>query len=154
MAGGAIGGIGITLRRGLPVNAAAKVFDLLLVTLGAFGGNQLICRFDIVNIAMAGLAGIVTQHAVNAIGYLRSFVGMAGRALRFHDFGGVRVVFDVGMAVGARENAVNAGRMFGGIDEDAVARRRSHARLAVAGETGLILLGSGRGGLRRAGGSF
>jgi hypothetical protein len=46
----------------------------------------------------------------------------------------------VGVAVGAAQSAVDAGRMFGGINRDALAVPRSHSRLAVAGEAAFILL--------------
>jgi hypothetical protein len=44
------------------------------------------------------------------------------------------------VAFGATQNAVDAGRMFGGINRDALAARRRHSRPAVAGEAAFVLL--------------
>jgi hypothetical protein len=45
-----------------------------------------------------------------------SLIRMACGALHFDSFGRMRKVLDVGMAVGAAENSVDAGRVFGGIN--------------------------------------
>jgi hypothetical protein len=91
-------------------------------------------------IAVAGLAGAITERTVDAGGHVGSLVGVAGGALNSCHFGRVRVVLDGGVTIGAAQNSVDAGRVLCGVNRDALAAVGLHAWLAVAGEATLILL--------------
>ena len=66
---------------------------------------------------------------------------MAGGALDFGDFGGMRELFDVGVAVLAAENPVGAGGVLGRVDRNALPGAGLHSRLAVARQTFLVCSG-------------
>jgi hypothetical protein len=65
---------------------------------------------------------------------------MASRALNLSHFIRVWKILDCCMAVVAAQSAMDAGRMFGGINGNAFAAGRRHSCLAVAGEATFILL--------------
>src|SRR5271165_472445 len=88
---------------------------------------------------------------MNAVRHVGSFVGVASRALNLGKFVGVGKFLDGGVTVGATQSAVYAGRMLAGIDRDAFAAAGRHARLAVAGEAGFILLQRFRLGTKLSG---
>lgn len=90
-------------------------------------------------VSVARGTGLIAQNRVDAFRHGRGFVGMAGGALYFGDFHGMRKFFDGGVAVAAGENSMGAGRVRFGTDRDVFAFFGLHAGLAVAGEARLIL---------------
>jgi hypothetical protein len=70
---------------------------------------------------MGETAGCVAERAVNAGRDVGSLVGVAVRAVNSCHFGGVRIVLDGSVAIGAGQNTVGAGRVFRGINRDALA---------------------------------
>ena len=77
---------------------------------------------------------------MNAAGHVGSLVGVARRAFDLRHFAGMGEILEGGVAGGAAERAVDAGRMFDGIDRDTFATVGLHPGLAVAGEAGFVLL--------------
>jgi hypothetical protein len=69
---------------------------------------------------------------MDASGKALRFIGVAGRAFDRRDLVGVRITLDVGVAVLALEDSVNAGAKLVSVDADAVARCILHARVGVA----------------------
>ena len=140
VAGEAVRRVRIAGRGRLSVDALPEFLHLIGMALRALCRRHLRRSRHFVVIAVAGLAGSVAERAVNAIRHVGSLVGVASRALNPRHFGGVRIVLDVRVAVGAAQNAVHAGRMLGGIDRDAFAVARGHSRLTVAGQAAFVLL--------------
>lgn len=95
-------------------------------------------------IAVARQAGNVDR-TVNTGRSVRGFVRMAGSALHFHSLGWMREVFDVGVTIGAPEDAMNTGCVLSGLDRDASASVGFHSGLAVASEAAFVLLERMRG---------
>lgn len=135
----AVRGIRIARCGRLPVNACPEIFHFIGVTLRALGWRRLVCSGDLVWIAVAGLASSCAERTVNTSRHMGRFFGVAGRALHLNNFVGMRKILDRRVAVGAAQNTVDAGRMFGRIDRDAFAAARRHSRLGVAGETTFVL---------------
>ena len=96
------------------MNALAEILGFIGMALGALGGHELGGGTDLVRIAVAGLAGHIDR-AMNAGGRVRGFVGVAGRAFDLRNFGGMGKILDGCVAIGASQNAVDAGGVFGGI---------------------------------------
>src|SRR5450432_4582243 len=140
MAGNAAGCILVACGARLPVDALPEFFYFVGVALRALRRRYLGYSRDFVMVAVAGLAGSAAERAVNASGEVRGLAGVASRAFYLRYFGGVRIVLDGAVAVGAAKNAVNAGCMLGGINRDALALVRGHSCLAVASQTTLVLL--------------
>lgn len=140
MAGNAVRCIRVAGSGRLAMDALAEFLDFIGVALGAPGRGYLGCRGNFVMVAMAGLAGSVAECAVNAVRHMRSLVGMASCAFYLRYFGGVRIILDDGVAVGATQNSVDAGGMPGGINRDALSLVGLHPRLAMAGQAAFVLL--------------
>jgi hypothetical protein len=138
MAGEAVGSIRITCRGRLSVYALPEFLHFIGVALGALCQHQLGHRRHFMVIAVAGLAGCVAEHAMNAVGHMGSLVGVASRAANLRYFGRVRIVLDGRVAAGAAQNAMDAGRMLGGINRDVFAAARRHSRLAVTGQAAFV----------------
>src|SRR5215469_13834486 len=83
-------------------------------------------------IAVAGLTGLIAKHPVNAAGEMFGFLIMTGQTLNLRHFGGMRIVLDRPVAIGARQNAVNAGGMLLWVHGNAVAAVWLHSGLPVA----------------------
>lgn len=98
------------------MDALAEVFYFFGVTLRALRRSNLRRDRYFVMISVAGLAGLCAKRAVRAGGYVRRFVGVAGCALNLRNLGRVRIVLDGGVAIGATENSMDAGRMFNGVN--------------------------------------
>ena len=96
-------------------------------------------RGHFVVIAVAGLAGSVAERAVHTVGHMGSFLTVASRAFYLRYFGGVRIVLDACVAFSAAQNAVDTGRVLGGINRDAFPAVRLHSPLAVAGQATFVL---------------
>ncbi len=145
VAGETVRRVRITGRSRLSMDALPEFLHLIGMTLGALRRRQLRRGRHFVVIAVAGLAGPVAEHAVNAIGKVGSLIGVASCALNTRHFRGVGTVLDVRVAIGAAQNAVHTGRMLGGIDRDAFAVARGHSRLTMASQAAFVLLkGLGR----------
>ena len=114
--GYALGGVGVAVFRSLPVDAGREILDFLRMTLRAPSGNQLFRRGELVHAAMTGSARGFAEDGMGAGGEGLGLVRMAGGAFHFGDFGGMREIFDRGVAVSAAENPVCAGCMLAGID--------------------------------------
>src|SRR5208337_3539884 len=142
--GHAFGRVGVSVFRGLAVDAGGEGGHFLGVTLRAFSRNQLLGRGELVNAAMTRSAGGFAEDGVGAGGEGLGLVGMAGGALNFGEFGGMREIFDGGVAVLAAENAVGAGGMPGRVDRNALPGAGLHSRLAMARQTALVSGGRGR----------
>ena len=124
----------------LSMNALPEFLHFIGVALHALRRRYLGRSRNFVMVSMAGLAGSVAERTVNAIGKVRNFVGVASRARYLGYFGGVRVILDGAVAVGAAQDSVNAGCMLGWINRDALALVRHHPRLAVASQATFVLL--------------
>lgn len=103
------------------------------------GGFGVVAGDDLVNVAMAVLAGGRNftgggDLGVNAVRVPLAFIGVALVAGDFFRGHVVRERFDVGMAVDAGKCAVNGVLEFGLVDGDAVAVAIGHAGVGVAGE--------------------
>src|SRR5208282_5343474 len=79
-------------------------------------------------------AWMVFAIGVDAAFELACLIGMAGLAIDRRDLVGMRIAFDVGVAVGALQAAVDAVAELLLVDSDAMARAVGHAGVAVAGE--------------------
>ncbi len=139
MAGHAGRRIRVAGRGRLSVDTLTEFLHFIGVTLRALCGRGLGCRGHFVVIAVAGLAGSVAERAVHTLGHVGSFVAVASRAFYLRYFGGVRIVLDARVTFSAAQNAVDAGRVFGGINRDAFPAVRLHACLAVAGQATFVL---------------
>ena len=140
MAGHATRRVRIMRRCSLPMYALAKFFHFIGMALRAFCWGCLRSDSNFVRITVAGLAGYVAEHAMDAAGHMRGFFSMASQASNLDHFVGMREIFNGRVAVGAPQSTVNTGRMFGGIDRNAFAGCGRHSCLAVAGEAAFILL--------------
>jgi len=116
MAGNAVRGVRVASGGRLSVDALPEFLHFIGVTLRALCRHRLGRGRDLVWIAVAGLASSVAERAVHAVGHMGGLVGVASRTLNLRHFGRVRVVLDCGVAVGAAQNTVEAGRMFRGIN--------------------------------------
>lgn len=123
----------------MSVNALLEVFHFIGVAGRAFGGREIGGRGYLVHVAVARLASFLAQGRVNTVRHARSFIFVASRTLDLGYFGGMRKVFDGGVAIGARQNAMDAGRVFRGIDGDDLAGIRFHSWLAVTGQAVIVL---------------
>ena len=140
MAGHAARCVRIACRSCLSMYARPEFLDFIGVALRTLCRRRLPRSRDFVWIAVAGLASCFAGRVMNAASYVRSLVGMASRALNLRHFRRVRKILDGRVAIVAAQNAVDTGRMFGGINRDAFAAGRGHPRLAVAGQAAFILL--------------
>src|ERR1022692_1080901 len=122
------------------MDALPEFLYFIGMALRALCRRQLRRSRHFVVIAMAGLAGSVTERAVSAVGNPGSLIGVASRASNLGHFGGVRIVLDSRVAVGASQHTVHASRVLRGINRDALAAARGQSRLAVAGQAVFILL--------------
>ena len=120
--------------------AFAELLHFIGVALGAFCWRSLDRRSHLVWIAVAGLTSSIAERAMNAASHVGGLIGVASRALNLSYFVGMREIFDCGMAVAAAQSAVNAGRMFRGVNGNTFATGRRHSCLAVASEATFILL--------------
>jgi hypothetical protein len=84
-----------------PVDALAKFLYFIGMALRALGRSQLSCGSHLMVIAVTGFAGGVAEGTVDAGRNMGSLVGMAGSALNSCHFGGVRIILDGGVAIGA-----------------------------------------------------
>ena len=139
MAGHAGRSIRVAGRGRLSVDTLTEFLPFIGVTLRALCGRSLGRRGHFVVIAVAGSAGSVAERAVHTVGHMGSFVIVASRAFYLRYFGGVRIVLDACVAFSAAQNAVDAGRVLGGINRDAFPAVRLHACLAVAGQATFVL---------------
>jgi hypothetical protein len=139
MAGHAGRRIRVAGRGRLSVDTLTEFLHFIGVTLRALCGRGLGRRGHFVVIAVAGLAGSVAERAVHTVGHMGSFVTVASRAFYLRYFGGVRIVLDAYVTFSAAQNAVDAGRVLGGINRDAFPAVRLHACLAVAGQATFVL---------------
>jgi hypothetical protein len=118
MAGHAFGRIRIACRSRLAVNALPEFLHFIGMTLRALCGRYFGRLSHLMVIAVARLASVVTERAMHTVRHMGSLVGVASCAFHLRHFGGVRIVFDGRVTVGATQNAMHAGRMFAGIDRD------------------------------------
>src|ERR1035438_4569007 len=95
----ASGGVWITGFRGLPVDAGIESLHFVGMTLHAFSRNQFFGSGEFVHAAMTRSARGFAEGGVNAGEESLGFVRMAGGALHSCNFGGMRKILDVGVAV-------------------------------------------------------
>src|SRR5450631_745897 len=138
VAGLAFGRVWVAVFGGLTVNAGCEVLHFLRMTLRALSGNQLFRGDELMHAAMTRSARGFAEDGVSAGGERLGLVGMAGAALNFGDFCGMRKIFDGSVAVLAAENRVGAGSMFGRVNVNALASAGLHSRLAMARQTLLV----------------
>jgi hypothetical protein len=100
----------------LSVDALAEFLYFIGMALRALGRGQLSCGSHLMMISVAGLAGGGAERSVDAGRHVGSLVGVARRALNSCDLGGVWILLDGGVTIGAGQNAVDAGRMLHGVD--------------------------------------
>ena len=108
------------------------------MTFCAFAGNQLFRGGEFVDVAVTRNTGRFAEDGVGAGGEKLGLVRMAGGALHFDDFLGVRELFDVGVAVFAAKNPVCAGCVPGRVDRNALSRRRTSFPDSPARQTFLV----------------
>ena len=101
VAGETVRCVRIAGRSRLSMDALLELLHLIGMALRALRRRQLRRGRNFVVIAVAGLAGYVAEHAVNAIGQVRSFIRVARCALNLDHFRGVRKVLDCRVAIGA-----------------------------------------------------
>jgi hypothetical protein len=137
---------GETIRRVLvarcrrfPVNALLEIFHFVGVALRTLYWSRLTCSHYFVRIAVAGLASAYADRTMDAPRHMGRFFAVTGRALHLGYFVRMGKILDGRVAVGAAQNAVDTGRMFGRIDRDTLASGRGYSCLAVAGETAFVL---------------
>jgi hypothetical protein len=92
------------------------------------------------DITMTGGTRGFAQHRVDALRGRGGLLGVAGGALNFGNFRGMRKISYGSVTVFATKNAMNAGGVFFRADGNIGALFRFHIRLAVAGEASFILL--------------
>jgi len=97
-----------------------------------------------VYIAVTRCACGFAERGVGAGGESFGLVGMAGGALHFGDFGGMRELFDGSVAVLAAENRVGAGGMLGWVDRNTFPGGGLHSRFAMARQAFLVSGGRSR----------
>jgi hypothetical protein len=117
---------------------------LLGVTFRALSGNEFLGGGEFVHAAVARSARGFAEDGVNAGGERLGLVRMAGGALHFGDFGGMRELFDGGVAILAAKNRVGAGGMLGWVDGNAFSGAGLHSRFAMARQAFLVSGGRGR----------
>src|ERR1022692_1990148 len=144
--GDAFGGVVVAVLRDLAVNAGGEFLHFLGVTLRTLSGNQVFRRGQVVHAAMTRSARGFAEDGVGAGGESFGLVRMAGGALHSGYFGGMRELFDGGVAILAAENSVGAGGMLGRVDGNAFSGGGLHSRFAMAGQTFLVCGGRSRGG--------
>src|SRR5260370_41415903 len=105
------------------------------MTLRALSGNKLLRGGERAPAAMTRSAGGFAEDGVGAGGEGFGLVRMAGGASHLDDFGGMREIFDGGVAVLAAENPVCARCMFGRVDRNALPGVGFHFRLTMARQT-------------------
>lgn len=110
VAGHAVWSLGIAGGRRLSMDALLQLFRFLGVALRTFRQCNLSAP-DLMRVAVAGLASLLAKHPMNAAREMFGFLIVTRETLNFRHFGGMGIVFDRPMAVRARQNAVNAGRM-------------------------------------------
>src|ERR1019366_316648 len=144
VAGLTFGRVVVAVFRGLSVDAGFEVLHFLRMTLRALSGNQLFHRGELVHIAMTRSARGFAEDGVGAGGEGLGLVRMACGASHFGDFGGMREIFDGGVAVLAAENPVCAGGMLVRLDRNALSGVAPYSRVALARQTFLVSGGQSR----------
>lgn len=139
VAGATVWCIRITRSRRFPVNALPEILDFVGMALRALCRSRLTCSHYFVRIAVAGLASAYADRTMDAPRHMGRFFAVTGRALHLGYFVRMGKILDGRVAVGAAQNAVDTGRMFGRIDRDTLASGRGYSCLAVAGETAFVL---------------
>jgi hypothetical protein len=145
VAGGAGWGIRIARFCSAPVNALGKFLDFSGVAVSAFFRLHFGRRRYFMGVAVARGASRFAQHGVDALRHRCCLIGVAGRALDFGDFCGMREILDRSVTVFAAKDSMHARSVFLRADGNIHALFRFHFRLAVASEASFILFQ----GLRR-----
>lgn len=92
------------------------------------------------DVPVTGSAGVLTENPVDAFGGVGHLFCVAGGAAHFGNLRRMRKIFDGGVAVGAAKGSMKARGLLVRTDGNALAVFGFHARLAVTGEAGLVLL--------------
>ena len=139
VAGSTSWSVGVARFRGTPVNAFRKLIHLYRVTLGAFPGLHFgRCRY-FMDVAVTRGASRFPEHSMYALCRIRGLIRVAGRALDFGNFCGMREILDRGVAIPAAEDPVHARVVLLRTDGNIRALFRFHSRLAMACQAGFVL---------------
>jgi hypothetical protein len=122
------------------MGTCGKFRDFGLMAFSALCRHHFFGRRYFVCVAVTRCAGLFAGCGVNTLGHRGGFLGVAGSARHFRDFGRVRKIGDRSVAILAAENSMGAGRVFRGTNGNIPALFRFHPRLPVTSKASLILL--------------
>ena len=103
-------GLRVAVLGGHAVDAREQTLDLIAVAFGTDAGTECGGRLRVVSRAMAAGACVRTraQQRVHALGQIGGFVAVASRAFHLCNSRWMWKLLDVGMAIRATHNGVNA----------------------------------------------
>ena len=131
------GGLRVAFLGGHAVDTRDKALHFIAVALGAHAGNQRGGRLRVVGRTVATSACIRAraQRRVHALGQIGGFIGVTSRAVHFRNSRRMWKLLDVGVALRATNNRMNARLVLGLVYENTLAACRLQIFLPVARHT-------------------